>query len=141
MTDRVLIERKLEELEKCLSGLESLRVVSLAELDKNIEKQWAAERGLQIAVQVLIDIGAHILSSEGETGIEDYAGVIERLGAKAVIPEGFAAQIKGMAGLRNILVHEYADVDLTVVYNLLQNRLDDFRVFAGHINEYLKREK
>lgn len=141
MTDKALIERKLEELEKCLKGLESLRVITLAELEENIEKQWAAERGLQIAVQVLIDIGAHILSSDGETGIEDYAGVIERLGTKAVIPKEFAIEVKGMTGLRNILVHEYAEVNLTVIYNLLQNRLDDFREFAGHINEYLKRNK
>ncbi|MBI5561240.1 MAG: DUF86 domain-containing protein [Deltaproteobacteria bacterium] len=139
MTDKALIERKLAELEACLAGLEALKAVSAEDFRRNVERQWAAERGLQISVQIIIDISTHILSAEGDTNIEDYTEVIDRLGKKGIIPDSFAAGIRGMAGFRNILVHEYAGVDLTVVYGLLQNGIHDFRRFAGHISDYLRR--
>lgn len=90
-------------------------------------------------MQVVIDIGAHILAAEGETGIEDYAEVIGRLGKKGIIPKGFSDSIKGMAGFRNILVHEYADVDIEKVYEVLQTRLSDFRKYVKYISKYASR--
>ena len=39
-----------------------------------------------------------------------------------------------MIGFRNVLVHEYLDIDRRIVYDILQTRLRDFealrRVFA-----------
>ena len=39
-----------------------------------------------------------------------------------------------MIGFRNVLVHEYLDIDRMIVYDVLQNRLGDLealrRVFA-----------
>lgn len=45
--------------------------------------------------------------------------------------------IRGMVGVRNILVHEYAAVDLGKIHDIAQNRLDDFRKFAKYIDQYL----
>jgi uncharacterized protein YutE (UPF0331/DUF86 family) len=50
---------------------------------------------------------AHLLASEIKNDWEDYGEVILKLGKHGVIPEEFSDQIKGMAGLRNILIHEY----------------------------------
>ncbi len=139
MIDEKLILTKLKELEERLSLLENLSRHEFAVFKKNTEKQWAAERGLQVAVQIVIDIASHILAEKGEAGIEDYSAVIERLGKIGVIPKGFAAEIKGMAGFRNILVHEYAKVDIEKVYDMLKNRLSDFKRFAGYINKHLNK--
>ncbi|MBI5038667.1 MAG: DUF86 domain-containing protein [Nitrospirae bacterium] len=49
----------------------------------------------------------------------------------------FVESIRGMAGFRNILVHEYATVDLKQVYNVLHTRLNDFREFARHVDIYI----
>ena len=43
-----------------------------------------------------------------------------------------------MAGFRNLLVHEYMQIDLDRVYDLLQNHLGDFRTFVYCIGEFLK---
>lgn len=100
-------------------------------------KAWSVEHGLQIAVQTLIDTGNHILAALGEQEIEDYVDVIDKLGERRIIPTTFSQSIRGMAGFRNILIHEYAAVDLKKVYHVLQNQLDDFREFAKHIDAYL----
>ncbi|MBS4022856.1 MAG: DUF86 domain-containing protein [Dethiobacter sp.] len=42
----------------------------------------------------------------------------------------FVRKISGMAGLRNILVHEYAKVDAVLLAGILNEGLDDFKVHA-----------
>lgn len=43
-----------------------------------------------------------------------------------------------MAGFRNILVHDYAEVDEDIILELLKNKLDDFIQFIDYINKWLK---
>ena len=46
----------------------------------------------------------------------------------------------GMAKLRNILIHEYINIDHRKVYDSLQNNLDDFRRFSQYVYEWLVKE-
>lgn len=48
-----------------------------------------------------------------------------------------ADKIKGMAGLRNILVHDYLRVDLEKLIEFVRFRLEDFLVFMRVVREYL----
>lgn len=137
MMDTNVIRKKLGELEEYVRTLENFKRYSLNELREDRGKVWSVEHGLQLSVQILIDIGNHILASLGEQEIEDYVDVIDRLGEKGIIPSKFAESIRGMAGFRNILVHEYATVDLKQVYNVLHTRLNDFREFARHVDIYI----
>lgn len=137
MIDKNLIKKKLGELENYILTLEGLRTYSIRELQKNREKLWSVEHGLQLTVQLVIDMGNHILASIGEQEIEDYVDVIDKLGERRIIPSEFAQTIRGMAGFRNILIHEYATVDIKKVYHVLHNQLDDFRKFAKYVDAYL----
>jgi len=104
----------------------------------SLSRTWSIEHGLQIAIQIVIDIGNHILASIRENEIDEYVDIIDKLGEKNVIPLSFAKKIRDMAGFRNILVHEYTRVDLKQVYEILQERLGDFLEFIRHIKNYLK---
>ena len=44
-----------------------------------------------------------------------------------------------MIAFRNIIIHEYAEIDLEAVYQNL-SRLDDLRRFATYIAEFLEKE-
>lgn len=137
MIDTNLIRKKLSDLGNNIQTLERLRSYPLTDLQHDREKAWSVEHGLQLSIQIIIDTGNHILAAKGEHEIEDYVDVIDKLGEKNIIPSEFAQAIRGMAGFRNLLIHEYASVDMKKVYNVLQNRLDDFRKFAGYIDMYL----
>jgi uncharacterized protein YutE (UPF0331/DUF86 family) len=43
--------------------------------------------------------------------------------------------------VKNILVHMYAEVDVEMVYEILQNNLGDFDEFAKYIAGHLEIEK
>lgn len=135
--DRALIQRKLQELRRYVKGLDQLRGKGLAELKASLFTSWAVERGLQLAIQVVLDVGNHILVSLDEHRIEEYVDVIDKLGERGVIPEDFARQIRKMASFRNLLVHEYAEIDLAIVHGILENQLGDFERFIQHIQKYL----
>ena len=131
MIDKAVLKKKLQELNRYLKELEGYKDFTLDELTTSIGKQWMICHGLQLSIQSIIDIGNHILAATGENQVEDYVDIIDRLGEKDIIPSEFARSIRGMVGLRNILVHEYARLDMEKVYYILQNRLNDFYSFIN----------
>ena len=81
----------------------------------------------------MLDIGANILAKKGKGKPEDYKGVFQELGKSGILPADFARKIEGLAGLRNILVHEYAEVDPGQLFDNLSGGLNDFETFSRHI--------
>jgi len=138
MIDREVTRKKLQELNSYLKEMEKLKALSWDEFFSSLSKQWMVFHGLQLSIQIVIDVGNHILAALGETQIEDYVDIIDKLGERRIIPLEFAREIRGMAGLRNILVHEYVKIDLKKIYDILQNRLTDFYNFIEYISQFLK---
>ena len=62
------------------------------------------------AAEALFDVGSHILAGEFHESVDEYRDP-GRLRARAVLSEETARRLDGLAGFRNVLVHEYADVD------------------------------
>jgi uncharacterized protein YutE (UPF0331/DUF86 family) len=58
------------------------------------------------------------------------------MGELGVIDPDFAESLAPLAGFRNVLVHEYTDLDWDLVYEHLQN-LDDLRRFESAIRTWL----
>lgn len=138
MIDKDVIYKHLRELERISLSLADLKGYSFKEVCSDFKKQWEIEHGLQLAIQNLVDIGSHILSALGKNKCENYAEVIDRLGSEGIIPSDLAEKIRGMVGLRNILVHDYLEIDLKTIYEILQNRLTDFDVFRRHIAIFIE---
>jgi uncharacterized protein YutE (UPF0331/DUF86 family) len=59
------------------------------------------------------------------------------LGEEGVLPKEFAAEISGIAGFRNLLVHDYIKIDYDKVADKVNNRLGDFVTFAKSVAKYL----
>ena len=104
------------------------------------DQAWIIQYGLQLSIQLVLDIGNHILADAGNPA-QDYSRIFEKLAQIDVIPEDFAESIKSMAGLRNILVHEYTEVDMERLADVLNNRLGDFSKFAAYVMSYLENKQ
>lgn len=139
MVEKNLVQTKLKELRDYVRQLDRYKGITIEELEESLEKTWSIERGLQLSIQLVLDVGGHILSEEGVT-VESYSEIIEELGRQDILPRKFAKNIKGMAGFRNILVHDYLEVDLKLLVKLVNNNLSDFRKFAQYILEYVTNE-
>ena len=140
MIDKFLITKKINDLKNNLKILHDLKRIPFEKISESLKEQWTVFYGLQISIQIVIDIGNHILASIGENQIEDYADIIDKLGKLEIIPVDFAKKIKGMPGLRNILAHEYGIIDIKKIYDILQNNLGDFEDFIFYTKKYLEKE-
>lgn len=127
-----MLER-LQQLENNISGLKNLKdEYKIEAVKKDQKKEWALRYGLLESIQIMIDIACHIVTHQNLGNAETYAECIELLHKFDYIDEELEKSLKGMAGLRNILVHEYVAVDIDQLYGFL-NELDDFDQFAAAV--------
>lgn len=131
----------MKRLEKALQILQQSSKISFEELTGNEVLLSAVERNLHVAIECILDIGNHIIAEKGFKTPEDNNDIIRILGEEGVITSDFARKIKGIVGFRNILIHEYTEIDYKLLYNYLIYRLNDLREFAVHISSYLEKEK
>lgn len=138
--DQNVITRHLQDLEEVIRVLARHQNITLRELRGNVERRWIIEHGLLRAIQNCLDIGEHILLVLGFNKLERYADIFEALGNQKIISKPFAGSLKKMAGFRNLLVHEYTQIDLKKLHRILRTRLRDFSRFAKHVTEFLERQ-
>lgn len=69
MIDKEIIKEKFKELKRYLKELEKSKSISFEEFSSSLSKQWIICHGLQLSIQVLIDVGNHILATLNENQI------------------------------------------------------------------------
>jgi uncharacterized protein YutE (UPF0331/DUF86 family) len=131
----------LKLLAEYISDLQELKSISLEEYQENKLIRKAVERTLHTAIEACLDIGHRIIAEEGFRSPEDNKDVFIVLGEEEVVPRELVARLVDMAGFRNLLVHEYARLDNTVVHSILNRRLGDFDEFAQAIVVYLSKQR
>lgn len=111
-----VIRKRLEKLEEYIEIPRGLQKCSLQEFIDHPEHYGCAERFLQLAIETTTDIGKHIISSLGLGKVNwdsDISGIIEE---KGYITVELHEKWVRMIGFRNILVHDYLEVDRKIVY-------------------------
>src|ERR671931_1440579 len=102
--DRAVIRRHIVALDAALQQLRRHVGKTVDELAADPDTAWAIERGLQLCAQNALDMATHIAAASGRD-VRDYVAAIDALGEMGVLPAAFAAQFRGVAGFRNVLVH------------------------------------
>lgn len=139
--NRKTIEEKLFKLQEITNALNELKAYSKEEFIKDMTINSAAMFNLVIAVEVIVDIGNHILVESFQRSVKTYADIIIELGDVRIIPEEFAQENKDMAKFRNKLIHDYDRVSLDQVYEYLQKAPDIFRQFSKFFVNFLENKK
>ena len=129
-----VIRRRLQHLDEYLQILHHLRGYSLEEFSSDPERYGSAERFLQLAIESLADIGSHVVADLELGTVESYRDIPSILAEHEYITPELRERWIKMLGFRNILVHDYMDIDRRIVYEVLQKELSDIkelcRVFA-----------
>lgn len=136
MVNPEIINERLREMEENLILLEELKSTPADKFRDDPRIFKLAERCLEVSIQALLDICHHIIADNRWPKPKDNQEAIEILARHKIIPPDFARAILPMAGLRNLLVHEYAKIDPALIYQHCQN-LADFRTFQKYIVKFL----
>ena len=132
-----VIRRRLQKLDEYLAILDGLRGYRLEEFLANPERYGSAERFLQLAIEAVLDMGSHVIAELELGSIETYGDIPRILAEKGYMSSELAERWIRMIGFRNILVHEYLDVDRKVVYGVLQHQLSDLRALRKAFAQFL----
>jgi uncharacterized protein YutE (UPF0331/DUF86 family) len=125
---------KLQEIEALL---ERIRVRSRDDFDRDPLVSLAAERGLQIGAEAILDIGNHILAGHFQESPGENEEIVRRLVARGVISVETGARLAGLGGFRNVLVHGYTRIRPDLVWDALQRSREDFPAFLDDVVGWL----
>lgn len=135
MTDAELIAKKLAEIETYVQELRTL--ADFEKLRTDLKEQRFIALTLQLAIQAALDVSSHIISDdrlgEPRTNRELFM-LLERHGW---VSAALASHLRDMVGFRNVLVHGYDRLDLSIVEDVLKNRLPDLEAFVAAIRKRL----
>jgi uncharacterized protein YutE (UPF0331/DUF86 family) len=92
---------------------------------------------LQIAIQAALDVASHIVSDLRLGEPTTNRALFDLLVEAGWLPRDLGEILGDMAGLRNVLVHGYTEVDLGIVHDVLVNRLGDLESFVEAIRRRL----
>ena len=135
MTDPALVTKKLAAIETALADLE--RLAQPGRMSSDLVQRRFVEHTLQMAIQAALDVASHIVSDdrlgEPRTNRETFALLAHSGWIDAVLHDSLSR----MAGVRNVLVHGYDDVNLDVVRDVLDHRLGDLEAYVVAVRRRL----
>ena len=83
---------------------------------------------------MMIDIATHIVVDNNIGNPKTLGGAFDILNKEKHLNEDETKTYKNMVGLRNILSHEYVNIDKNIIYSIMKNDLIDIKEFVIFIH-------
>jgi len=128
-----VVNRKLESLRRCVERIQSKLPVTPDALRANYDLQDIIALNLQRAVQLCVDIAAYVISRTTMPAPNTMAESFARLLDLQILSPQLAERMQKAVAFRNILVHNYTDINWDIVVNIVTYHLTDFVQFAQAI--------
>jgi uncharacterized protein YutE (UPF0331/DUF86 family) len=135
-----IVRRKLLHLDGYIRELELYREINLDAYLATGGPRRTIERLVQLIVETAVDVNLHVATEIEGRPPADYRESFRAAARIGLIPRALAGDLAPSAGLRNVLVHEYADVDDARVHAAIPLVLDGFREYAGAVLGWLDRQ-
>lgn len=138
MVDKTLILRKIAGMSEYLDQLMEFSDITVESYSSEWKIQRIIERTLQMMIEVCADIAGHIISDSGYRIPKTYSDAFKILGEHGILDETLSHKMEQMAKFRNIVVHQYDEIDATIVVDILQKHLSDFNDYRDSIVKLLE---
>lgn len=133
-----VVNEKLARLEEIVETLKEFKKIPEREFVVQRKIYFGAVYALVIGIEIICDLGNHLLSSYFGRKAETYKDIILLLGEVEIIPKAFAQKTKAMVDFRNLAIHVYARVDPKKVYQYLPLAINQFRRYGRYFLEFQK---
>jgi uncharacterized protein YutE (UPF0331/DUF86 family) len=138
----IFVSQKLQLIKNYTQELKTfLNQTTDKEFFNNFGKMYIAERLVQLIVDGMIDINQHFIRELNLNISEDLQGTFIIMGESSILPKIFAKKIAPVVGVRNILVHQYEDLDKKMFLRNLRKHFSDFEKYQKYIVQYLKKHQ
>jgi len=132
MNDIVL--NKKENIERCIKQIRGYYALpSDVPFEKDYLKQDAIAANLQRACEQCIALANHTIKVKKLGLPKESKQSFRLLAQNAIIPPDLAANLENMVGFRNVLVHQYQDLDIQLMVDVVEHHLPDLIDFTNFI--------
>jgi len=138
--DKEVILIKLAQLEEYIGQIERMEF-GIDELLESKDIQHLISFRLQQAVETAIYIANHLVAGLALPQQETAVDVMGLLAREEIISEQLAIEMGDAARFRNLVVHQYGDIDFEKVYSSYNDDLDDLRWFAEEVQEFVEEQE
>jgi len=128
--DDVLLN-KAAIIERCLLRIHEEYDDYKDTLESNFTRQDAIILNLQRACESSIDAAMHIVRIRRLGIPQQSRDAFLMLEKASLLPKQLSEHLQAMVGFRNIVVHQYQELNLDILKFILNERLCDFREFAS----------
>ncbi|WP_261264796.1 type VII toxin-antitoxin system HepT family RNase toxin [Laspinema olomoucense] len=135
--DSLLVGRRLELIAQYVATLQEFKSVTRDDFLNNFRDRLTVERLLELIIQVALDINRHILVSVYQVNPPTNELCFLEAGRNGIISTELAQNLAPSAKMRNILVHQYEDINAEVVYTAISKALQQYPLYIRQVNDYL----
>ena len=121
------VQNKLDVIPANLEKLEILRAMGFEEFTSDFRNIDSSLHRFQTSIQALVDIGGYIIASLGLRAPGTSGEVIDILVEHGLLNAAQRDRYISMIQFRNRIVHFYNDIDLKILYQILQEEVVDIR--------------
>ena len=117
------IKEKTKEIENYLFELGSIKPSTFEEYKEDIKSKAACERYAEKIIEAVIDLAFIIIKQDNFKIPEEDNQAFDMLIDENIISKELGERLKNAKGMRNILAHEYGEVDDEVVFYAITKEL------------------
>jgi len=133
-----IIYYKLEILKRYVDRMQSKIPESSTVLSGEPDIQDIILMNLQRSVKICVDIAAYILANSNIPPPMSMKDAFYQLNMLEIISKETSEKMQRSVGFRNIAIHEYDEIKWDVVYSILRHHMDDFKLFAKEIFQWVE---
>ncbi len=131
--DREVIEQKIESLRRSVERVRQKCPATATALAGDPDAQDILTLNLSRAVQLCVDIGAHLIAEHNQPAPDTMGQTFDVLAEMDVISAELAVRMKKAVGFRNIAVHNYEAIDWEITHAIATRHMIDFAEFASAV--------
>lgn len=133
--DKELLQHHLNQLREAVTILHDLGKSKREEFTADYHIYGLAERYLQGAIEACLQVCGILVASLGLRRPDGYHELLSIVAAQQIIPNPLAYRLEILTNLRDVLVHDPSKLNHDLLYDYIQQRIDDLEVFAKAIEE------
>ncbi|WP_237791382.1 type VII toxin-antitoxin system HepT family RNase toxin [Corynebacterium accolens] len=131
------IRKRLVSLRRILGELEKYRDSDADALRSDLSQMYAVFFMLQQVIDLATDINQHIAATTLNVADSNSRRGFEDLIRAGVLPADLEQDFYKSAALRNVITHQYVEVDLGIVSNSIPRVLDVYTQYVKSISRWL----
>lgn len=137
MVDSDIISARLERLKACVKQLRLIQKGGKKKVCKNAVTFAAMERFLQLTVECVLDVGNHIIAGLNLRKPSTYEHIMQILCEEKLIAKKVFSKAKPIAGIRNLLVHDFTEVEREKLFDTARGLASTFEELAKAYRKFL----